>query len=61
MTEESTPFPPPCAVCGKPCDLESCKADWNGQAVHEECLVHKLAATTFPILPDLPRGVRGPF
>jgi hypothetical protein len=33
----------PCAICEKPCDSETCKADWNGLAVHEECLAEKLA------------------
>lgn len=55
MTEQTAPFLPPYAICGKPCDLESCKADGNGQAVHGECLVHKLAATTFPTPPNQPR------
>jgi hypothetical protein len=32
-----------CAICEKPCDSETCKADWNGLAVHEECLAEKLA------------------
>ena len=32
-----------CAICGKPCDLETCKADADGKAVHEDCLVNTLS------------------
>jgi len=34
---------PHCAICGKPCNLETCKTDEQGNAVHEECLVAKIA------------------
>jgi hypothetical protein len=37
-----------CAICEKPCDSETCKADWNGLAVHEECLKEKLARQKLP-------------
>jgi hypothetical protein len=33
---------PLCALCGKPVDLKNCKIDENGQAVHADCLLHKL-------------------
>ena len=36
---------PVCAICRKPCALETCKADERGDAVHEECLVAKIAGT----------------
>lgn len=35
-------FVPLCAICGKPCDLETCKITYDGKPVHEECLVRKL-------------------
>ena len=35
---------PVCALCGKPCDLKTCKTDERGNAVHEECLVAKIAS-----------------
>jgi hypothetical protein len=34
---------PLCAICGKPCDLRTCKVDENGKAVHGECLAAKMA------------------
>ena len=43
MTTPAQPYMPPCAICGKPCDLETCKADWMGKAVHEECLAKAIA------------------
>jgi hypothetical protein len=33
---------PLCEICGEPCDLQSCKIDWNGKPVHEECLVDQI-------------------
>ena len=43
MTTPAPRYMPPCAICGQPCDLETCKADWMGKAVHEECLAKALA------------------
>jgi hypothetical protein len=38
-----SPIPTPaCAICGKSCDLETCKTDGNGKAVHAECLANKV-------------------
>ena len=28
-----------CSICGKPCQLEDCKVDADGKAVHELCIV----------------------
>jgi hypothetical protein len=36
--EACAPSLPPCAICGEPCDLETCEVNWNGKAVHEEML-----------------------
>jgi len=33
---------PRCSICDQRCDLESCKTDEAGLAVHEDCLVIKL-------------------
>ncbi len=32
----------PCAICGEPVQLESCKTDEDGSAVHAECYFDKL-------------------
>jgi hypothetical protein len=41
----TNPIPGPsllvCAICDKPCDLETCKTDEHGNAVHEECVAAK--------------------
>ena len=34
---------PNCWICRKPVELESCKIDEHGQAVHEDCYLAKLA------------------
>jgi hypothetical protein len=31
-----------CALCNSPVELETCKTDERGKAVHEECYVRKL-------------------
>ncbi len=31
-----------CAICGHPVELERCKTDEDGDAVHEDCYVAKL-------------------
>jgi hypothetical protein len=43
---------PACAVCKAPVELETCKTDERGTAVHEECYVRKirLAQRTSPYL-----------
>jgi len=42
--EKPVPDHPLCAIRGKSYDLETCKIDWNGKAVHEQCLVDLIAA-----------------
>jgi hypothetical protein len=32
-----------CLICGKPCDLETCKVTFDGKPVHSDCLAKKLA------------------
>ena len=32
-----------CWICGKPVEVESCKIDEHGQAMHEDCYIAKLA------------------
>jgi hypothetical protein len=34
-----------CVICGAPVELEHCKINENGRAVHEKCYVEKLALT----------------
>lgn len=41
MAEHSTT---PCAVCQRPCLLESCVIDEWGRAVHESCYTHRIAS-----------------
>jgi hypothetical protein len=36
----------PCVICGKPVELERCKTDENGKAVHEKCYLKAAAAKT---------------
>lgn len=36
--------PATCAVCGMPVELEECKTDEDGEAVHGACYVTKIAA-----------------
>jgi hypothetical protein len=31
-----------CAICGKPCDLETCKVSFDGKPVHDDCVVAML-------------------
>lgn len=33
---------PECVICNDSVRLEECKADENGQAIHEECYVSKI-------------------
>lgn len=35
-----------CAVCDDPVQLENCKIDENGKAVHEDCYVTAMTRTT---------------
>jgi hypothetical protein len=35
----------PCAICGKPVDLELCKTNETGNAVHGKCYVGKMTQT----------------
>jgi hypothetical protein len=34
---------PQCWICSQPCQLEDCKIDEEGHAVHDECYAAKLA------------------
>jgi hypothetical protein len=36
------PVVPDCALCGKPCPLETCKVTYQGEPVHNECIIAKL-------------------
>jgi hypothetical protein len=36
-------FQPQCWICSQPCQLEDCKIDEEGHAVHDECYAAKLA------------------
>jgi len=38
----ATTMPTSCAVCGNPVDLESCKTDERGKAVHQKCYVAEI-------------------
>ena len=35
-----------CAICNKPVELERCKTDEAGDAVHEDCYVSKVSQPT---------------
>jgi hypothetical protein len=54
MANPLTPDMPPCAICGKPCDLTTCKVTHDGKAVHEECAVAKLAVENLKGSNDAP-------
>ena len=32
-----------CVICRKPVNLEDCKIDYDGSAVHEKCYVDKIS------------------
>jgi hypothetical protein len=38
----SKPLPRMCWICGKTVELEDCKIDEHGLAVHEDCYVAKI-------------------
>jgi len=40
--------PVPCAICAGPVDLERCKIDENGSAVHADCYLQKLSNSPSP-------------
>jgi hypothetical protein len=42
MMMPATMVPTSCAVCGNPVDLENCKTDERGKAVHQKCYVAKV-------------------
>ena len=44
MTNAAIPLTPLCAICRKPIELENCKTDHNGAAVHEDCYASRIAA-----------------
>jgi hypothetical protein len=37
MAARAIPLTPVCPICKKPVDLQTCKTDHNGEAVHEDC------------------------
>src|SRR5450432_879029 len=37
-----------CAICGKTCDLETCKTASNGRGVHAECLASIIVRERIP-------------
>jgi hypothetical protein len=37
MLKPTPAFTLPCAICGEPVDLRTCKTDADGKAVHSEC------------------------
>jgi hypothetical protein len=39
-----------CSICRKPIELEHCKTDDHGQAVHEECQLHMLTGKEPPFV-----------
>jgi hypothetical protein len=38
----STRWVPTCALCNKPVQLETCKTDECGKAIHQECYIGKV-------------------
>ena len=34
-----------CAVCGKPVDLQTCKVDEDGTAIHDACYFERVSRT----------------
>jgi hypothetical protein len=45
-TSDNTVWVPTCALCNGPVELETCKTDERGRAVHEECYVRKIRANS---------------
>jgi hypothetical protein len=41
-TPNILPMVPNCALCGKRCPPETCKVTYQGEPVHNECIVAKL-------------------
>jgi hypothetical protein len=39
MPEPTSTLAPVCSICGKPCDLKTCKINWDGKTIHEQCLL----------------------
>ena len=55
MATHPLPLPPLCPICNKPVDLQTCKTDHNGEAVHEDCYylrVHNKEISTQPKFPQ---------
>lgn len=34
---------PTCWICGRGVDLETCKIDWHGRAVHKQCEANRMS------------------
>jgi len=43
IQEKYSPQSVPCVICRKPVNLEVCKIDHDGAAVHEKCYVDALS------------------
>jgi hypothetical protein len=39
---------PTCALCNDPVELETCKTDESGKAIHEECYLRKMIRLKLP-------------
>jgi hypothetical protein len=52
-TSDASVWVPTCALCNSPVELETCKIDERGSAVHEECYVRRMRvnARRVPIPP----------
>ena len=52
-------FTPLCPICYKPVLLETCKADEQGRAVHEDCYTLKVTIHRVPQPPSNPSSDSG--
>lgn len=43
IREKNSSRPVPCVICRRPVNLEDCKIDHDGAAVHEKCYVESLS------------------
>lgn len=48
MTNAALPLTPLCSICRKPVELENCKTDHNGYAVHEDCYTSQVSQAKPP-------------
>jgi hypothetical protein len=45
LTSDRLVWLPICVLCHSPVELETCKTDERGRAVHEECYVREIRST----------------